>query len=280
MIRLASSVATRARSTGSALRGVSTFLQRYSEHVAERAALGIVPKPLDAAQAAEVVQLLEKPAEGEAEQLLELLEQRVPPGVDEAAYVKAGFLAAVTRGDAASPVVTKQHAVRLLGTMAGGYNIEPLVKLLDDDELAAEAATQLSHTILVFDAFYDVEAKARAGNGHAQKVMDSWAEAEWFTSRPEVRRRPNGTKHTPSPPLPSPPLHVHHAPPPHTPIHTPHPPTKPSLQPLSPPPSARRFTPVSCALQGPREDHGHSVPRVRRNEHRRPFARAGRVVAA
>jgi aconitate hydratase 2/2-methylisocitrate dehydratase len=186
-------VATRARSTGSALRGVSTFLQRYSEHVAERAALGIVPKPLDAAQAAEVVQLLEKPAEGEAEQLLELLEQRVPPGVDEAAYVKAGFLAAVTRGDAASPVVTKQHAVRLLGTMAGGYNIEPLVKLLDDDELAAEAATQLSHTILVFDAFYDVEAKARAGNGHAQKVMDSWAEAEWFTSRPEVPEKITAT---------------------------------------------------------------------------------------
>ena len=140
MIRLASSVATRARSTGSALRGVSTFLQRYSEHVAERAALGIVPKPLDAAQAAEVVQLLEKPAEGEAEQLLELLEQRVPPGVDEAAYVKAGFLAAVTRGDAASPVVTKQHAVRLLGTMAGGYNIEPLVKLLGSEEEPVQSA--------------------------------------------------------------------------------------------------------------------------------------------
>ena len=248
MIRLASSVATRARSTGSALRGVSTFLQRYSEHVAERAALGIVPKPLDAAQAAEVVQLLEKPAEGEAEQLLELLEQRVPPGVDEAAYVKAGFLAAVTRGDAASPVVTKQHAVRLLGTMAGGYNIEPLVKLLDDDELAAEAATQLSHTILVFDAFYDVEAKARAGNGHAQKVMDSWAEAEWFTSRPEVRRRPNGTKHTPSPPLPStfttPPLPT--LPSTH-PTHPPNPPSSPSLpRPLlfgSPPCPARYKVP-------------------------------------
>jgi len=167
-------------------RMASSFMSKYQEQVAERAAMGIVPKPLDAAQTAELVTLMQDPPADEAAELLELLRSRVPPGVDEAAYVKAGFLAAVAKGEAKSPSLSPQDAVYLLGTMQGGYNILPLVEALDDPALAEIAADALSKTILMFDAFNDVEEKAKAGNACAKRVMQSWADAEWFTSRPEV----------------------------------------------------------------------------------------------
>ena len=167
-------------------RMASSFMSKYQEQVAERAAMGIVPTPLDAAQTAELVTLMQDPPADEAAELLELLRSRVPPGVDEAAYVKAGFLAAVAKGEAKSPSLSPQDAVYLLGTMQGGYNILPLVEALDDPALAEIAADALSKTILMFDAFNDVEEKAKAGNACAKRVMQSWADAEWFTSRPEV----------------------------------------------------------------------------------------------
>lgn len=162
------------------------MLESYRKHVEERAAEGIVPTPLDAEQTAALVELLKSPPVGEEEFLLDLIVNRVPPGVDEAAYVKAGFLAAIAKGDANSPLISAAYATELLGTMQGGYNIESLVALLEVEELAPIAAKALSHTLLMFDAFYDVEEKAKAGNAHAQAVMQSWADAEWFLSRPEV----------------------------------------------------------------------------------------------
>lgn len=164
----------------------NVVLEAYRKHVEERAAQGIVPKPLDAEQTAALIELLKNPPAGEESTLIDLLENRIPPGVDEAAYVKAGFLAAVAKGEASSPLVTSARAVELLGTMQGGYNIEPLVTLLDDNTLAPIAAKALSHTLLMFDAFYDVEEKAKAGNEFAKQVMTSWAEAEWFLSKPDV----------------------------------------------------------------------------------------------
>ena len=165
------------------------MLEAYRKHVAERAAEGVVPKPLDAEQVAGLVELLKNPPKGEEAVLLDLLENRIPPGVDEAAYVKAGFLTAVTKGEVTSPLVSREKAAQLLGTMQGGYNIAPLVDLLDDDALAPIAMKALSHTLLMFDAFYDVEEKAKAGNTHAQKVMQSWADAEWFLSKPELEKK-------------------------------------------------------------------------------------------
>ena len=162
------------------------MLEAYRQHVAERAALGVPPKPLDDKQTAELVTLLKNPPAGEEAFLVDLLENRVPAGVDQAAYVKAAFLAAVAKGEATSPLVTKARAVYLLGTMLGGYNVAPLVDLLDDAELAAGAAEALKKTLLVFESFHDVAEKAKAGNADAQGVMQSWADAEWFTSRPEV----------------------------------------------------------------------------------------------
>ena len=159
------------------------MLEAYREHVAERAAEGIVPKPLTAEQVAELIELLKQPPTGEEKFLLDLICNRVPPGVDEAAYVKAGFLSAVARGEAGSPIIDKQLAVKLLGTMLGGYNIATLVELLDDDELAGDAAAQLSHTLLMFDAFHDVAEKADKGNDSAKAVLQSWADGEWFTSK-------------------------------------------------------------------------------------------------
>jgi aconitate hydratase 2/2-methylisocitrate dehydratase len=161
-------------------------MTEYNKLVSERAEMGIVPKPLDAAQTASLVELMQDPPAEEGEELLHMLSQRVPPGVDEAAYVKAGFLAAITTGDAASPLVSPQAATHLLGTMMGGYNIQPLVDALEKPELAEIAADALSKTILMFDAFHDVEEKAKAGNAAAARVMQSWADAEWFTSRPSV----------------------------------------------------------------------------------------------
>ncbi|KJR27951.1 bifunctional aconitate hydratase 2/2-methylisocitrate dehydratase [Vibrio navarrensis] len=165
------------------------MLEAYRKHVEERAAEGVVPKPLDAEQVAGLVELLKNPPQGEEECLLDLLENRIPPGVDEAAYVKAGFLAAITRGEASSPLVSREHAAKLLGTMQGGYNIEPLVALLDDEALAPIAVEALSHTLLMFDVFYDVEEKAKAGNQYAQQVLQSWADAEWFLSKPQLAEK-------------------------------------------------------------------------------------------
>ena len=162
------------------------MLEEYRKHVAERRAEGIVPKPLDAGQVAGLVTLLKNPPAGEEAFLLDLLINRVPPGVDEAAYVKAGFLAAIVKGEATSPLVSAEKAVELLGTMQGGYNIHPLLDALEDQKLAPIAAKQLSHTLLMFDNFYDVEEKAKAGNQYAKQVMQSWADAEWFLSRPNM----------------------------------------------------------------------------------------------
>jgi len=164
-------------------------LKAYRKHVEERAADGVVPKPLDAEQVAGLVELVKAPIAGEEEFILDLLTNRVPPGVDEAAYVKAGFLTAIVKGEATSPILSAERATELLGTMQGGYNIETLVELLDVDTLAPIAATGLSHTLLMFDAFYTVEEKAKAGNKFAQQVMQSWADAEWFLSKPEVAEK-------------------------------------------------------------------------------------------
>jgi len=164
-------------------------LEAYRKHVEERAAAGVVPKPLDAEQVAGLVELVKAPIAGEEDVILDLLTNRVPPGVDEAAYVKAGFLTAIVKGEATSPILSAERATELLGTMQGGYNIETLVELLDVDALAPIAAKALSHTLLMFDAFYTVEEKAKAGNKFAQQVLQSWADAEWFLSKPEVAKK-------------------------------------------------------------------------------------------
>jgi len=160
-------------------------LEAYRQHVEERAAEGVPPKPLTAEQVAALIELLKAPPAGEEEFILDLITNRVPPGVDEAAYVKAGFLTAIAKGEATSPLIDKIHAVKLLGTMQGGYNIATLVELLDDAELAKEAGEQLKHTLLMFDAFHDVEERAKA----AKDVMQSWAEAEWFLSKPALAEK-------------------------------------------------------------------------------------------
>ena len=162
------------------------MLEAYRKHVEERAREGVPPKPLSAEQVSGLVELLKSPPPGEEHYLLDLLASRVPPGVDEAAYVKAGFLSAIIDGNAQSPLIDREKAVELLGMMHGGYNIETLVSLLDSTELGALAAEQLKNTLLVFDAFHDVEERARNGNTNAQDVLRSWAEAEWFTQRPKV----------------------------------------------------------------------------------------------
>ncbi len=164
------------------------MLQEYRKHVEERATEGVVPKPLEPSQVAELVELVKNPPAGEEAFIVDLLTNRVPPGVDDAAYVKAGFLAAVAKGQASSPVLSAEHATRLLGTMLGGYNIQPLIDLLDS-ELAPVAADGLKKTLLMFDAFYDVKEKAEAGNAAAQEVMQSWADAQWFTSRDAVAEK-------------------------------------------------------------------------------------------
>ncbi|MDP4546620.1 MULTISPECIES: bifunctional aconitate hydratase 2/2-methylisocitrate dehydratase [unclassified Marinobacter] len=167
------------------------MLEAYREHVAERAALGIPPKPLNPEQTAALVDLLKNPPAGEEATLVDLLENRVPPGVDEAAYVKAAFLTAIVKGEAASPLIDNKKAVQLLGMMQGGYNIETLVDLLDNEELAELAGEELKHTLLMFDAFNDVKEKMDAGNAVAKSVVESWANAEWFTNKDKV---PESTK--------------------------------------------------------------------------------------
>ncbi|MCX2864995.1 bifunctional aconitate hydratase 2/2-methylisocitrate dehydratase [Paucibacter sp. PLA-PC-4] len=165
------------------------MLQAYRQHTAERAALGIPPLPLDAKQVAELIELIKAPPAGEGDFLLDLLTHRVPPGVDDAAKVKASFLAAVAHGDVTVGLISKAKATELLGTMVGGYNVHPLIELLDDAAVAEVAATGLKKTLLMFDFFNDVAEKAKAGNAQAKAVMQSWAEAEWFTSRPEVAKK-------------------------------------------------------------------------------------------
>ncbi|WP_372926093.1 bifunctional aconitate hydratase 2/2-methylisocitrate dehydratase [Marinobacter sp.] len=167
------------------------MLEAYREHVAEREALGIPPKPLNAEQTAALVELLKNPPAGEEETLVYLLENRIPPGVDEAAYVKAAFLSAIVKGEASSPLIDKKKAVQLLGMMQGGYNIATLVDLLDDSDLAELAGVELKHTLLMFDAFNDVKEKMDAGNAVAKSVVESWANAEWFTNKKKV---PESTK--------------------------------------------------------------------------------------
>jgi aconitate hydratase 2/2-methylisocitrate dehydratase len=165
------------------------MLESYRTHVSERAAQGIPPKPLSAEQTSQLVALLKAPPASEGAFLLELFTERVPAGVDDAAYVKAAFLTALAKGEATSPLITPKRAVELLGTMLGGFNISTLVSLLDDKELAPVAAEQLKKTLLMFDAFHDVAEKANAGNEYARAVMQSWADAEWFTSRPQLPER-------------------------------------------------------------------------------------------
>ncbi|MBV7486695.1 bifunctional aconitate hydratase 2/2-methylisocitrate dehydratase [Bordetella sp. BOR01] len=162
------------------------MLETYRQHVAERAALGIPPLPLSAQQTADLIELLKNPPAGEADHLLELLTHRVPAGVDDAAKVKASYLAAVALGKESCTLISRAKATELLGTMLGGYNIGPLVELLDDAEIGTIAAEGLKKTLLMFDAFHDVKEKADKGNAHARAVLQSWADAEWFTSRPEL----------------------------------------------------------------------------------------------
>ncbi|MGV8842451.1 MAG: bifunctional aconitate hydratase 2/2-methylisocitrate dehydratase [Pseudomonas sp.] len=162
------------------------MLEAYRKHIQERAAQGVVPQPLNAEQTAGLIELLKNPPAGEEQFLLDLITNRIPPGVDEAAYVKAAFLSALAKGEVSSPLLDQKRAVELLGTMQGGYNIVTLVDLLDDSALAAVAAKELKHTLLMFDAFHDVAQKAKNGNAFAKEVMQSWADGEWFKNRPTL----------------------------------------------------------------------------------------------
>ena len=162
------------------------MLQDYVNHVAERAALGIPPLPLSAKQTGELIELLKNVSTGEADFLLNLITYRVPAGVDDAAKVKASYLAAVALGTEKCLIISREKATQLLGTMLGGYNIGPLVELLDDAEVGTVAAEALKKILLMFDQFHDVREKADKGNDNAKAVLQSWADGEWFTSRPEV----------------------------------------------------------------------------------------------
>lgn len=160
------------------------MLEEYRKHVAERAAEGIVPKPLSAEQTSQLIELLKGPPKGEEEFLMNLFTQRIPAGVDDAAYVKAGFLSALAKGETTCGLISKSRAVEILGTMLGGYNITTLVDLLKDDDVGDLATEQLKKTLLMFDAFHDVDEMAKNGNPRAQAVLQSWADAEWFRNKP------------------------------------------------------------------------------------------------
>ena len=162
------------------------MLEAYREHVAQRASQNIPPKPLNAEQVAALLDLLQAPPAGEEEYLLDLITNRVPPGVDEAAYVKAGFLSAIAKGETECGLIDRSMAIDLLGNMHGGYNIETLVGLLQDEEYAEQAGAELKHTLLMFEAFHDVAELAAQGNATAKAVMQSWADGEWFTSQDAV----------------------------------------------------------------------------------------------
>ncbi|AWB33848.1 bifunctional aconitate hydratase 2/2-methylisocitrate dehydratase [Orrella marina] len=162
------------------------MLEAYRQHEAERAALGIPALPLTAQQTAELIELLKSPPEGEEDFLVELITHRVPAGVDDAAKVKASYLAAVALGKEVCPLITREQATELLGTMLGGYNISALIELIDDPVVGNIASEGLKHTLLMFDAFHDVQEAASNGSANAKAVLQSWADAEWFTSKPEL----------------------------------------------------------------------------------------------
>ena len=162
------------------------MLKAYRDHVAERAALGIPPLPLSAKQTGELIELLKNPPKGEEATLVDLITHRVPAGVDDAAKVKASYLAAVAHGTEKCALLSAEKATELLGTMLGGYNLTPLIDLLDNKACAPVAAAGLKKTLLMFDQFHDVKEKADKGNAFAKEVIQSWADGEWFTSRPEV----------------------------------------------------------------------------------------------
>ena len=162
------------------------MLAAYRSHVAERASLGIPPLPLSAAQTTDLVELLKNPPAGEEDFLVDLITHRVPAGVDDAAKVKSAFLEKVAKGTETSPLISRELATRLLGTMLGGFNIKPMIDLLDDAVVGSVAAEGLKKTLLMFDYFHDVKELADKGSANAKAVMQSWADAEWFTSRPEV----------------------------------------------------------------------------------------------
>ena len=162
------------------------MLEAYEQHVKDRAKEGIDPKPLDAEQVSQLVELLKAGDNSNGPILMDLLENRIPAGVDDAAYVKAAFLADVAKEKAKCPILTRERATELLGTMLGGYNIEPLIELLESDApIASIAAAGLSKTLLMFDAFHDVVEKSKS-NKFAMDVLKSWAAAEWFTNKPKV----------------------------------------------------------------------------------------------
>ncbi len=161
------------------------MLKNYKEHVEERLSQGIPPLPLNAEQVSELVELLKSPPSGEEEYILDLITNRTPAGVDPAAYVKAAFLTAIAKGEANSPLIDKKHATELLGTMLGGYNVESLIGLLEDEEVGSLAAEGLSKTLLMFNAKHDVIELAKK-NKNAQRVVDSWSNGEWFTNKPKL----------------------------------------------------------------------------------------------
>ncbi|VFP84284.1 Aconitate hydratase B [Candidatus Erwinia haradaeae] len=165
------------------------MLEEYRKHVLEREFKGIAPKALEAHQVIQLSQLLQVPPVGEEALLLDLLANRVPPGVDEAACIKASFLESIAIGQKTSPLIKPQKAVELLGTMQGGYNIHALLRILDNKKLAIFAVKAMIHTILIFDLFYEVEDRAKKGNVYAQQIIHSWAHAEWFVTRPEVAKK-------------------------------------------------------------------------------------------
>ncbi|WP_432787043.1 Aconitate hydratase B [Oligella sp. MSHR50489EDL] len=165
------------------------MLEAYRKHVEERAALGIPPLALSAQQTADLIELIKNPPADEEEFLVDLLTHRVPAGVDDAAKVKASYLAAIAFGKEKTPLISPEKATELLGTMLGGFNIAPLVELLENEQLAQIAADALKNTLLMFDAFHDVREKAEGGNKFAKEVLQSWADAEWFTSRKGVPER-------------------------------------------------------------------------------------------
>ena len=162
------------------------MLDTYNAQVTERAALGIPPLPLTKDQTSLLIDLIKNPPAGTEQQLVDLITFRVPAGVDEAAKVKAEFLDKVAKGEEKTPLLSPIEATELLGTMLGGYNIKPLVDLLSNAECGATAAAVLKKTLLMFDYFNDVQELAEKGNVNAKAVMQSWAAAEWFTSRPAV----------------------------------------------------------------------------------------------
>lgn len=168
---------------------MANFLQSYQQHLNERLALGTVPLPLNAEQSAQLVELLKNPITESEQELMTLFTQRIPAGVDEAAYIKAAFLASIMKGETISPLISPQQAVEILGTMQGGYNIEPLLSALDNPDLAATACDALKFTLLMFDNFHDVAEKAQQGNPFAQQVLESWANAEWFLTRPPLQEK-------------------------------------------------------------------------------------------